>query len=213
MKVSLFLLTGVVLAGISIISMGCSSTGWATRDIPTGSDIQQGDMVTITQKDGKTVTGEYEGLMILSLTEYRQEYDQATQRQFDGRILPLIGQRIEVATSLSETKAWKGQLLGFDDESLWLKPDGGEEPEKFYISSLTGFTGRDGKIFRGMLFRNLFLNGDIPLMSVFVLKNQTGTYQISINSVKTITIIARGDSPIYKNISLRGSGLYENPMR
>jgi hypothetical protein len=213
MKMSALLLTGVMITAISIISAGCSPTGWATREIPTGSGLERGDMVTITQENGTTLTGNYEGMMNLPFAEYTMEYTLATQRQFDCDNLPSIGQRIEVATSLSETKAWKGQFLGFDGESLLLKPDGGDEPEKFFISSLTGFTGRDGKIFRGMMFRNLFVSGDIPLMSVFVLKNQLGTFQISINSVKKITIAANEDSPVPKVISMSGTTLRENLMR
>lgn len=185
-----FLLAGVVITGLIIISTGCSPTGWATRDVPTGSNLDKGDIVTIIQKDGTQLTGEYEGMVNLPFTEYSTAYNSQVLQDYDGRILPAIGQRIEVTTSLTDTKSWKGQFLGFDDQNLWLKEDGNPEPSKFYISSLTSFSSRDGKVFRSMMFRDIFLSGDVPLMSVFEVKTDSGTLQVPYSSVGKITAVA-----------------------
>ncbi len=181
------MLSGVVLTGMTVFSIGCSPTGWTTRDVPTGSDLNRGDIVTIIQKDGAQLTGQYQGMVNMPLTEYSIAYNSQVLREFEGRILPAIGQRVEVTTSLTDTKSWKGQFLGFDDQNLWLKEDGNTEPTKFYITSLTSFSSRDGKVFRGMMFRDLFLNGDVPLMSVFELKNDAGTIRVPYSSVREIT--------------------------
>ena len=68
-KHSLPALVGGILIALLILS-GCSVTGWSTKKIPDGSDIKPGEPVTIVQKDGRTVTGEFRGTKEMAYSEY-----------------------------------------------------------------------------------------------------------------------------------------------
>ena len=185
-KYSLLVSVGGILIALLILC-GCSVTGWSSREIPNGSNLVRGEPVTIVQKDGRTITGEFQGIQETAYSEYVEQYKDATAQNINGNLLPQIGEQIKVTTSLIEDKCWGGQLIGFDQKSLWVKLKGKSQADEFNISSLTTFSNLSGKILRRIQFRNLFLDGDIPLRTAVVVNNGTMDIRIPVNTINRIT--------------------------
>ena len=185
-KYSLLVSVGGILLA-TLILCGCSVTGWSSKEIPDGSSLGRGEPVTIVQKDGRTVTGEYQGIQEIPYSEYAEQYKDATAQNINGYILPQIGEQIKVTTSIIEDKYWDGQLIGFDQKSLWVKLEGKSHADEFNISSLTTLSNQSGKILKRMQFRKLFVNGDIPLRTAIVVTNGTTDIRIPVNTINSIT--------------------------
>jgi hypothetical protein len=185
-KYSLLVSVGGILLA-TLILCGCSVTGWSSKEIPNGSSLGRGEPVTIVQKDGRTVTGEYQGIQEIPYSEYAEQYKDATAQDINGYLLPQIGEQIKVSTSIIEDKYWNGQLIGFDQKSLWLKINGKSQADEFNISSLTTLSNQSGKILKRMQFRKLFIDGDIPLRTAIVVINGTMDIRIPVNTINRIT--------------------------
>ena len=183
MKLTYIILTVFVTIPCSIIVSGCSATDWATSDIPDGPSLDEGDQITIVQKDGITHTGRYKRLASLSPSEYAEEYSQGERQIFDGKLLPKLGQNIRILTTLSDSKIWEGELLGFDCSSLWMISENSAEPKEVYFTSLRYLSARDDKVFHRMHLRDLFMNGDIPLMSAIEVEDAAGLYRVPVSSI------------------------------
>ncbi|MFI5252540.1 MAG: hypothetical protein ACHQQQ_08950 [Bacteroidota bacterium] len=178
----------IAIAGVlgMVILTGCSPTGWATRDIPDASDIQPGRIVSIVQKDGKEITGTFAGEQNIPASEYFTEYNESISRQSLDHQLPEIGERVEITTSLSDTRAWTGQLIGFDKQGIWIQLPYEQKPTEFYISSMSSLSHGDADIIGGIQFRKLYMNGSLPLSTAFVLHNKSGNVYIPVNSIDKI---------------------------
>ncbi len=194
MKLTNIILAIIITIPCGIIVSGCSATDWATRDIPDGSSLDEGDLITIVQKDGITHTGRYTGLTSLSPSEYAEEYSRGEQQIFDGKLLPKLGQNIRVLTTISDSKIWEGALLGFDCSSLWMKSENSSEPEKVYFTSLRCLSARNDKVFHRMHLRDLFMNGDIPLMSAIEVEDAAGLYRVPVSSIDRILLDSGGSA-------------------
>jgi hypothetical protein len=205
MKFKNIVLAIVITISCGIIISGCSATDWATREIPDGSSLDKGDLITIVQKDGATQTGTYIGSIILSPTEYAEEYSHSERQTYDGKLLPRLGQNIRFLTTLSDSKIWKGELLGFDCSSLWIKSENSTEPEQVYFTSLKCLSARDGKVFHRMHLRNLFMNGDIPLMSAIEVEDVAGSHRVPVSSIDRILFGSNGTVVLGINLLLGNS--------
>ena len=171
-----------------LLVTGCSVTGWATKEPPKGLRLNEGETVTVLQKDGRQSTGEYVGLGAAPFADYVAEYELLSQESIQGKYLPAIGQDIEVSTSLSDTKVWQGQFLGFDHRSLWMRTKGELLPHTIYFSSITGLSGRDGKMLSRSTLRSMFLSGEIPLMSAVEIRGPGETILIPFSNIKDILV-------------------------
>jgi hypothetical protein len=179
-------ITIVVVALCAAALMGCSPTGWATKDVPDGSNITPGNTVTILQKDGTTVSGRYIGEKDMPSSEYFDQYNESIQKNSNAAQLPEIGDRIELTTSLSDTRAWTGQLVGFDKQSIWIMLPHDTKPTEFYISSLTTLSHADDVTIGGMQLRQHYLNGDLPLKSALVVSNDEGDVYVPLNTIQKV---------------------------
>jgi hypothetical protein len=184
---------GILIA--TLILCGCSVTGWSSKEIPDGSNLGRGEQVTIVQKDGNTIMGEYQGIQEIAYSEYLERYKEETAQNINGYPLPQIGEQIKVSTSLIEDKYWDGQLIGFDQKSLWVKLNGKSHPDEFDISSLTTLSNLNGKTLRRIQFRNLFVGGNIPLRTAVVVTKGTKDI-IPINTINSITTGIRGEQVV-----------------
>ena len=192
-RVNVILAVFAVIPSSMIIS-GCGATDWATREIPDGSSLDEGEVITVLQKDGVTRSGIYKGTASLSSSEYADEYSRVAAQTFDGKSLPEIGQNIRILTSLSEFKVWEGELIGFDCGSLWMKPNNSAEPEEVYFTSLRCMSAKDNKVFHRMHLRNLFMNGDIPIMAAVEVENISGVHSIPISLIDRIELYESGST-------------------
>jgi len=192
MKYKNFILTLLIAVPCGMIMSGCGATDWATREIPDGSSLDKGDLITIVQKNGILLIGTYRGLASLSPLEYADEYSRTDGQIFDGKLLPRIGQRIRILTTISDSRIWEGELVGFDCSSLWMKPDNSGKAERVYFTSLRCMTSRDYKVFHRMYLRNLFVDGDIPLMSAIEIEDGSGIHRIPVSSINYIEQNATG---------------------
>jgi hypothetical protein len=179
----------LVVAAIttSFLLFGCSVTGWTSKNIPDGSQINTGNSVTITTKDGNSVSGEYIGVQDIPFSEYTNLYNSAVSESLLGKLLPQLGENIQITTKIAEDKVWEGKFISFDTKNICLMLKGKSEPSEFYISGLTTISKIGEKTLRKMQFRKLFEEGDIPLRSAIVLKNGSNDVKIPINEVRTIT--------------------------
>jgi hypothetical protein len=177
----------VIAITISLLFFGCSVTGWTSKNIPDGSNIRNGNSVTITTKDGSFVTGEYIGVQDIPISDYTDLYNSAISESFLGKLLPQYGENIQITTKIAEDKVWEGKFISFDTKNICLMLKGKSEPSEFYISGLTTISKIGEKTLRKMQFRKLFEEGDIPLRSAIVLKNGSDNVKIPINEIKDIT--------------------------
>jgi hypothetical protein len=177
----------VIAITISLLFFGCSVTGWTSKNIPDGSNIRNGNSVTITTKDGSFVTGEYIGVQDIPISDYTDLYNSAISESFLGKLLPQYGENIQITTKIAEDKVWEGKFISFDTKNICLMLKGKSEPSEFYISGLTTISKIGEKTLRKMQFRKLFEEGDIPLRSAIVLKNGSDNVKIPINEIKNIT--------------------------
>ncbi len=173
----------VILAGMACLTTGCAVNGWATRDVPDPARFEPGTTLTVIQNDGTKLNGEYRGMVTIPDREYAEQYVRSTRESNLSNLLPTIGQSVNVTTALTETRSWNGELVGFDNTSLYIRPEGSQETEQFYIGGLTSLTGGNGTVLRRAAIRSLFLDGKIPLMSAIVLKSYGYTVQIPLNRV------------------------------
>lgn len=186
MKFKNVILTALFTIPCGIIISGCGATDWATRDIPDGSSLTEGDLITVVQKNGSTQTGRYAGLTFLSPSEYAEEYSRGERQIFDGKLLPRLGQNIRILTTISDSRIWEGKLVGFDCSSLWMKPENSGETERVYFTSLRCMSARDYKVFHRMQLRDLFMRGDIPLMSAIEIEDAAGVHRVSVSTINHI---------------------------
>jgi len=160
--------------------------------------------ITIEQHIGKNISGEFLGTTTLSPEEYQEYYAQSTQRNGNYYLLPTLGQQIRFTTSLSNDKMWEGEYAGFDEHSLRVKLDENSE-EEIYLSSITNMTGREGEVFERMRLRNLFLNGEIPVMTALMMKGIDGEVMVPLSSIKALTV--HPSSSAAKQITMSGEAL------
>jgi hypothetical protein len=172
---------------------GCSPSGWAVKDIPDGSGIVRGEAVTIIRHDGMSVTGTYAGLETIPAAEYLEQYRSATGMDARGRNLPDIGQKVRVLTSLAETKVWEGRLIGFDARSLWVKLEGKDVPAEFYFSTLASLSGKGTRSLQRMELRELFLSGQIPLMTALVVETENGRFRVPVSGIRELLLRPAGE--------------------
>ena len=176
----------VVLAFIALSLMvmtGCSPTGWATRDLQDGSAITPGTTVTIIQKDGTHLTGQFVGVEELSASDYLAIYNKSMVGLGNSGLLPHIGDQVEVTTTLSDARSWTGTLVGFDTKSMWVQLPNRAEPSEFYISCVNSLSYGDSNSLHRMQFRGLFLNGDLPTRSALVFKSADGEIDVPVNKI------------------------------
>jgi hypothetical protein len=176
----------VVMALCAVALTGCSPTGWATKDLPDGSNVTPGNTVSILQKDGTTISGTYLGEQEVPSSEYFDQYNESIGKQAPGARLPEIGERIELTTSLSDTRAWTGQLVGFDKQSLWVQLPRETKPTEFYISSLTRLSCANESTMGGVQLRHEYMNGNIPLKSALVISNDEGSVYVPLNTIAKV---------------------------
>jgi hypothetical protein len=182
----------IAVASLAFLATGCSPTGWAVREIPDGSDLEPGETVMVTQRDGSTITGEFVGTATIPSWEYMLQYERATASSFDGKVLPAIGQTIQFTTAVSETKYWSGRLAGFDIENVWILFPGEQKPEPVYFCSIRCLSDANDRAIPCMMLRNLFLSGDIPLMSALKFKQTNGEVSVPISSISELAVLDSG---------------------
>jgi hypothetical protein len=176
----------IAVAAITILTAGCSPTGWAVREVPDGSNLKPGENVTVIQRDGSVITGEYIGPTTIPSAEYTALYDRVGQSPLEGNVLPGIGQTVQFSTILTDTKSWTGQLVGFDLANIWLRFPGKTGAEPIYFSSISSLSDGNGGVIDRMKLRGMFLNGDIPLMSALKIKNGSREVAVPISSVREL---------------------------
>ena len=175
---------------ISLLSTGCSPTGWATKELPDGSNLKPGNTVTVLQKDGKEVSGKYVGLHDLAQAEYSAQYNESIDKAGLDRQLPKIGEGVELTTTLSDpvnSRVWAGTLVGFDQQSLWVRLTGEAEPTRFYITGVTTLSNGSPNAIGRMQFRGFFLNGEIPLRTAVVVSTSAGEVSVPLNTIAQVT--------------------------
>ena len=209
MKSGTRLTSVIALATITILALGCSPTGWAVREIPDGSNLQPNEQVTVILHDGSVISGEYMGEATIPLKDYITQYGHAALHSTEGTFLPAIGQNVKVTTTLSDTKFWTGQLVGFDLENIWMKFPGNAKSEPIYFSSITSLSDGTGGVIRQTMLRGLFLNGAIPLMSALKFKIEESEIFVPISSIRKLVVNDGVDrlTRTINGITLRGSYL------
>ena len=185
-RICLWLMTAV--ATLTILAAGCSPTGWAVREVPDGSNLKPGEKVTVIQNDGTVMIGRYIGPATIPSAEYIMQYGRVAQSAFGERVLPAIGQTVQLTTVLSDAKSWRGQLAGFDLAHIWMRFPGQTESEPIYFSSINSLSDGNGGVIPRMMLRNLFLNGDIPLMSALKFENAAGEFSVPISSIRELVV-------------------------
>jgi hypothetical protein len=186
MKTTIGKAVALITALCATALMGCSPTGWATKDLPDGSNITPGNTVTITQKDGATVTGRYIGEKEVPSSDYFNQYNESIGNNPITGQLPEIGERIELTTSLSDTRSWIGQLVGFDKKSIWVQLPHEQGPTEFYISSLTSLSHENDASIGGMQLRQFYMDGALPLSSALVVSGDQGDVYVPLNTVESV---------------------------
>ncbi|MBI3195148.1 MAG: hypothetical protein HYZ34_11900 [Ignavibacteriae bacterium] len=170
-----------------MLFVGCNPNQWGTKEVIDGSSLQQGTHITIEQHGGQNIAGEFLGITTLSPEQYQEYYLQSTQQNGTYYLLPTLGEQIRFTTSLSKEKLWEGKYAGFDEHSLKVKFDENSE-EEIYLSSIMNLTGREGEVLGRMKLRNLFQNGEIPIMTAFVMKGTKGEVMVPLSSIKSLIV-------------------------
>ncbi len=188
MKTNRFLATALVSGLAVLFAAGCSPTGWMTKSIEDGSSLRPGEQITVLRTDGDPVQGEFTGTEMISPDEYNRLYLAGTMKPIDGKYLPMIGQTIQITTAISDSRAWIGQLIGFDGEYLLMKESGEQAAQKVYFSSLTSVSDYEGRPIRRMELRSMFERGEIPLMKAIAVREQDRTVLVPISSVREVRV-------------------------
>lgn len=183
---------------VNAIFIGCSPTGWSTKQIPDGSSIENGSQVTVIGKDGATYTGSYEGVVSNPSMEYVERYATTS----DGSQLPLMGERVTFTTAVTGDKIWEGDFVGFDEKNLWIKIN--NTPTDIYFSSIYHLADSRGHILQRMNLRSLFVEGVIPLMATVVIKHNNETYRVPVNEIHEITVLANYNDFTPGRLSMNG---------
>ncbi len=199
-KLSVVLVTLMMIA--VIVVTGCGPNQWATKEVLDGSSMKQGEVITVQQRDGQNISGTYVGTATMSVEQYKKFYSASEQTKgTEGVLLPKLGERVILATSLANDKVWQGELVGFNEQSLFLKLDGESQTNEIYVPSVVALAGKNGKSVERMEFRNMFLNGNIPLMTSIVLRNSSGDVQVPISSIKEVVVSQEaGNSNVTMNV-------------
>lgn len=196
-----FTIFATVMMIVAVGFIGCNPTQWAAKEIIDGSGIQRGESLTVQLKNGEHISGTFAGTASMSLDAYADFYASTTQSEGTDYVLPSIGQRIRFSTILLPEKIWEGQLVGFDEQSILVRFNEETAPEKIYLTSLTSISSKQGDLFQRLQFRQIFLNGEIPLMTTIVLNNNSvENIQVPISSIKEVTI--HGENGLAHSITL-----------
>lgn len=180
------ILSLVLLALSSALLVGCSVTGWTSKEMPDGSGISHGNTITVLTKDGSELTGEYLGISQIPFDSYAEGYRMTLSEEGLQDLLPKVGETVQISTRLSPDKCWEGKFISFDQMHLSMKVKGKTEPEQFYISSIAAISKTEGKTLRTMGFRKLFESGDLPLRSAILLRSNGDEHLIPINRISGI---------------------------
>ncbi|MBI5215174.1 MAG: hypothetical protein HY960_05430 [Ignavibacteriae bacterium] len=194
----------VFAIALVLLFVGCNPNQWGTKEVIDGSSLQRGEQITIEQHTGETTSGEFLGTTTLSPEQYQEYYVRATQQNGTSYLLPIPGEQIRFATSLSKEKLWEGTYAGFDEHSLKVKFDENSE-EEIYLSSITKMSGREGEVLERMRLRSLFQNGEIPIMTAFVMKGTKGDVMVPLSSIKALIVHPSGNG--VKQVTLSGEML------
>jgi len=186
MKKNLVIVVALMMIAMFVV-IGCSPNEWTNREIIDGSHIQQGQTVTVQQKNGEQVTGTFIGTSDMPYNEYADYYASSALFDGNGNFLPDLGQNVKFSTVISD-RTWEAQLIGFDEQSISVIMKGKSDPEQIYITSLTNLTDKNGDVLHRERFRGLFLDGKIPLRTAIVLTGSSGTINVPINSIKELTV-------------------------
>ncbi len=186
MKATRYMLTVVFAVLFAALLWGCSANGWATRDVPDGSGLRKGELVTVVQRDGSSLTGEFQAIEPITELEYASLYEAGTQQPY-GERLPKLGQTIQFMTSVSDSKVWQREFAGFDKDGLLTRNHKSGELEHVYPTSIRLISDGHGDFLQRMGLRQLFLDGQIPLMSALVLHGEKGNVRIAISSISHLT--------------------------
>jgi len=213
MKPAKYFLIALNLTATILLLESCSVTGWSAKEPPKGLNLSEGETITIMQKDGSLLTGEYLGIGMMPFENYVKEYNLQTQESYEGTFLPAIGQNVDLLTAVSGSKVWEGQFMGFDHRSIRIKMIGELQPEEIYFSSITNLSSRDGKMFQRMALRSMFLDGKIPLMSALEIKNAKEKMLVPISSIKEISVKNASGNETGGGIVMDGNSFRETLMR
>ncbi len=178
----------VVMIVLVLMATGCGPNQWATKEVIDGSSMKQGEVITVQQKDGQNISGTFMGTATMPIEQYKEFYTAQTVTKGTEGVLPRIGDPIVLSTSLVKDKVWQGEFLGFSEQALLVKMDGESKTSELFIPSVVALSGKNGKSLERMEFRNMFLNGNIPLMTSLVLRSSTGDVQVPITSIKELTV-------------------------
>ena len=185
MKTTAGIVTSILLAATLALT-GCSPTGWASKPMPDASQYEPGQQITVLQKDGTETNGAYVGNTDLEQTAYATSYNEAILHKGLDVLLPVIGEQVQITTRLAENRIISGRLVGFDEVNLWLQSAGQAGPEKVYVASITGFSHGAGHYLGQKEFRNLFLDGSIPLRTAVVVNRDGADVQIPISNIAAV---------------------------
>ena len=185
MKTTTGIVTSILFAAALALT-GCSPTGWASKPMPDASGFEPGQQITVLQKDGTQTSGTLVGNADLDQASYVTSYNDAILHNGLDNLLPVIGERVQVTTRVAENRIITGRLVGFDEVNMWLQSEGQSGPEQVYISAITGFSHSSGQYIGQREFRNLFLDGSIPLRTAVVLNRDGENVQIPLNNIAAV---------------------------
>jgi hypothetical protein len=169
----------IFLVGVT----GCSPTGWLTKELPDGSSFDKGDQVTVLTKNGSSTSGMFLGLESVSEQEYANQFFHSVPLNSQ---VPEIGEAIRISTSISPDKIWEGKFVGFDYKNLWVKFSENTNPQPIYITNVFGLADSRGHSMYRMNLRQMFVDGDLPLMTALTIKTTNGIVYVPINTVAEI---------------------------
>jgi hypothetical protein len=212
MRTPKLLLSGLIAMSVILMLSGCSPTGWATHPVQDGSALNPGDHVAVTLNNGTLVNGAFTGMTTVPPAGYADYYTTTTSAPND-KLLPEIGQQVQLTTSLSETRVWTGIMVGFDSRSCWIIPEGAGVAEPVYFSSLTSLSGRNGEIFHRMELRSMYCDGAIPLMTALAIRSDSGTECVPLSSVRSLNIEPASGASAAHAIAMDGAGLRMQSLR
>lgn len=152
----------------------------------------------IVQWDDAMVDGTFLKMEKMPFDQYCGAYKRILSHNGLASQLPVPGERIQFKTVLIPDKIWKGILVGFCTENIWVRLNNETEISRFYIRGITALTGLGGHELGRADFRQLMETNSLPLLSSLVITTGNDVKNIAIHDTKSIEYYDNGKlSPVH----------------
>ena len=153
-------------------------TAWQAGGIKPGTTIE------VVLKDDNRIIGEYVGLEIIPVREYRERYENWRSQNAEGLFMPALGDSIIVITNIESSPRLQGEFMGFDPRIMKLRPRAIINASNILVRHIEKIHNSHGDSLDGARLQSLMEAGDIPVMTRITIRRGYQTTLFQLDEVK-----------------------------